>query len=67
MNRNLSDIVKKIREKTYSIIFFFFTKITERKKRNRYYRKKPTGKKCIISRNCVAGVIYHDLGLEFQT
>ena len=40
-----------------------FIKIEEKKKRKRY----KLGDITILSRNCVAGVIYHDLGIQFQS
>ena len=47
----------------YRFIREYFIQLEQRRKRKLYSGDNKT----IIARNCVAGVIYHDLGLEFKS
>ena len=49
--------------KAFRLVREKFIHLEENKKRKRY----TGGNVTIIARNCVAGVIYHDLGMEFQS
>lgn len=55
MRKGITQFARDIRE--------IFIGLEENKKRRQYHGGNVT----ILARNCVAGVIYHDLGLEFQS